>query len=56
LEHGQPHAIVHANIACLIPIQSMTAIPVRHWIEILEEVCHIQIVKSGFDLMFKACI
>jgi glycolate oxidase iron-sulfur subunit len=37
LEHGQPDIIVTANIGCLNHIQSMTDIPVRHWIEILDQ-------------------
>jgi glycolate oxidase iron-sulfur subunit len=36
LESGQPDVIATANIGCLTHIQSMTSIPVRHWIEILD--------------------
>jgi glycolate oxidase iron-sulfur subunit len=36
LESTQPDVIVTANIGCLTHIQSMTSIPVRHWIEILD--------------------
>ena len=36
LEGTQPDVIVTANIGCLTHIQSMTSIPVRHWIEILD--------------------
>jgi len=37
LECGHPDMIVTANIGCLTHLQSMTAIPVRHWIEVLDE-------------------
>lgn len=36
LESVQPDVIATANIGCLTHIQSNTAIPVRHWIEILD--------------------
>jgi len=36
LEGVQPDVIATANIGCLTHIQSNTAIPVRHWIEILD--------------------
>ena len=36
LEIVQPDVIATANIGCLMHIQSNTAIPVRHWIEILD--------------------
>ncbi|MEY4563574.1 MAG: glycolate oxidase subunit GlcF [Pseudomonadota bacterium] len=33
----KPQAIVSANIGCIQHLQSGTAIPVRHWIEVLDE-------------------
>jgi glycolate oxidase iron-sulfur subunit len=36
LESAGPDVIATANIGCLTHIQSMTPIPVRHWIEILD--------------------
>lgn len=36
LESAEPDVIATANIGCLTHIQSMTSIPVRHWIEILD--------------------
>jgi glycolate oxidase iron-sulfur subunit len=36
LESLEPDVIVTANIGCLTHIQSMTSIPVRHWIEMLD--------------------
>ena len=35
LEHGQPACIATANIGCHTHIRSGTALPVRHWIELL---------------------
>jgi glycolate oxidase iron-sulfur subunit len=37
LESAGPDVIATANIGCLTHIQSMTSIPVRHWIEILDK-------------------
>ncbi|HKQ24681.1 MAG TPA: glycolate oxidase subunit GlcF [Burkholderiales bacterium] len=37
LESGKPELLATANIGCLTHIQSRTALPVRHWIELLEE-------------------
>lgn len=37
LESGQPVAIATANIGCLTHIQGGTGLPVRHWIELLDE-------------------
>ncbi|MCP5245669.1 MAG: glycolate oxidase subunit GlcF, partial [Burkholderiales bacterium] len=45
LESGSPQQILTANIGCLMHIQSGTALPVRHWIEVLEEHIH----KDGID-------
>ena len=38
LEAGQPDAIATANIGCLIHLQSATKTPVKHWIELLQDV------------------
>lgn len=37
LESGKPALLATANIGCLTHIQSGTALPVRHWIELLDE-------------------
>ena len=37
LESGCPETIATANIGCLAHLQSGTALPVRHWIEILDD-------------------
>ncbi|MEO7742442.1 MAG: glycolate oxidase subunit GlcF [Usitatibacter sp.] len=37
LESGHPELVATANIGCLAHIQSGTARPVRHWIELLDE-------------------
>ena len=34
---GAPQAILSANIGCITHLQSGTATPVRHWIEVLDE-------------------
>jgi glycolate oxidase iron-sulfur subunit len=36
LASGAPTAILTANIGCQMHIQSATALPVRHWIEALD--------------------
>ncbi|HSD96031.1 MAG TPA: glycolate oxidase subunit GlcF [Sulfuricaulis sp.] len=36
LESGRPDTIVTANIGCLAHIQTGTALPVRHWIEVVD--------------------
>jgi glycolate oxidase iron-sulfur subunit len=33
----QPQAIISANIGCITHLQSGTATPVRHWVEVLDE-------------------
>ena len=38
LESGGPNMIVTANIGCLLQLQSTASVPVRHWIEVLDEV------------------
>jgi glycolate oxidase iron-sulfur subunit len=37
LESGKPEQIVTANIGCLMHLQNGTTIPVKHWIELLDE-------------------
>ena len=37
LSSGSPQAILTANIGCQTHLQSATALPVRHWIEAVEE-------------------
>ena len=37
LEALQPEVIVSANIGCITHLQSGTATPVRHWVEVLDE-------------------
>jgi glycolate oxidase iron-sulfur subunit len=37
LSELQPQAIVSANIGCITHLQSGTATPVRHWVELLDE-------------------
>lgn len=37
LESGQPERILTANIGCLAHLQSATNLPVKHWIEALDE-------------------
>ncbi|MBI3778730.1 MAG: glycolate oxidase subunit GlcF [Gammaproteobacteria bacterium] len=37
LESGRPDVIVTANIGCLAHLQSRAVLPVRHWIEILDD-------------------
>jgi glycolate oxidase iron-sulfur subunit len=37
LESGGPEAIATANIGCLAHMQTGTQLPVRHWVEVLEE-------------------
>ncbi|MEG2045860.1 MAG: glycolate oxidase subunit GlcF [Comamonas sp.] len=36
-EGGAPAAILSANIGCITHLQSGTAVPVRHWVEVLDE-------------------
>jgi glycolate oxidase iron-sulfur subunit len=33
----QPAAILSANIGCIVHLQSGTPVPVRHWVEVLDE-------------------
>ena len=32
-----PAAILSANIGCIVHLQSGTDVPVRHWVEVLDE-------------------
>ena len=41
LESGKPDAILTANIGCQAHLQSVTELPVRHWIEAIDESLHI---------------
>jgi glycolate oxidase iron-sulfur subunit len=38
LQASRPQVIASANIGCITHLQSGTALPVRHWIELLDEV------------------
>ena len=38
LQAGQPEMIVTANIGCLTHLQSGSAVPVKHWIEVMDDV------------------
>ena len=40
LQSGSPAQIVSANIGCQTHLQSGTDLPVRHWIELLDEALH----------------
>ena len=37
LEATAPEVIVSANIGCITHLQSGTATPVRHWVELLDD-------------------
>ncbi len=37
LNQGQPRTIISANIGCITHLQSGTAVPVRHWVEVLDQ-------------------
>lgn len=37
LDETDPHVIASANIGCIVHLQSGTNIPVKHWIEMLDE-------------------
>ncbi len=37
LESGSPELIATANIGCLVHLQAGTSLPVRHWIQIVDE-------------------
>lgn len=38
LENGQPDVITTANIGCLMHIETRAKVPVRHWIELIDEI------------------
>ena len=40
LQSGKPAQIVSANIGCQLHLQSGTDLPVRHWIELLDDALH----------------
>jgi glycolate oxidase iron-sulfur subunit len=42
LENLEPHCIVSANMGCIQHLQSGTSIPVKHWIEVLDEVLDLE--------------
>ena len=37
LQSGQPDVIATANVGCQLHLESQSGIPVKHWIELLEE-------------------
>ena len=37
---SKPAAILSANIGCIVHLQSGTDVPVRHWVEVLDEALH----------------
>jgi glycolate oxidase iron-sulfur subunit len=37
LEAGQPELIATANLGCLTHLQSGSAIPVKHWVELIDQ-------------------
>jgi glycolate oxidase iron-sulfur subunit len=37
LESGAPQMIVTANIGCLLHLESAASVPVKHWVEVLDE-------------------
>ena len=39
LSSGQPELIVTANIGCQMHLQERSAVPVKHWIEVVDEAC-----------------
>ena len=49
LESGAPQEIATANIGCLSHVQSGTRLPVRHWIELVEE----RLAKTGDGPQFR---
>jgi glycolate oxidase iron-sulfur subunit len=47
LESGRPELIATANIGCLVHIQGGTALPVRHWVEVLDRALEDPRVRTG---------
>jgi glycolate oxidase iron-sulfur subunit len=39
LEAGEPELVATANIGCLMHLRTGTRLPVKHWIELLDEAC-----------------
>jgi len=37
LQQGEPDLIVTSNIGCQLHLESASKVPVRHWIELLEQ-------------------
>jgi glycolate oxidase iron-sulfur subunit len=42
LQEAKPSQIISANIGCITHLQSGTATPVRHWVEVLDDALHTQ--------------
>jgi glycolate oxidase iron-sulfur subunit len=47
LQNGKPAQIVTANIGCQTHLQSGTALPVRHWVELLDEAMELDTGRAG---------
>jgi glycolate oxidase iron-sulfur subunit len=47
LHATEPEMIVSGNIGCLTHLQSGTEIPVRHWIELIDEALQAAATKSA---------
>jgi glycolate oxidase iron-sulfur subunit len=47
LQNGKPTQIVTANIGCQTHLQSGTALPVRHWVELLDEAMELDTGRDG---------
>jgi glycolate oxidase iron-sulfur subunit len=47
LESGRPELIATANIGCLVHLQAGTALPVRHWVEVLDRALEDPRVRTG---------
>jgi glycolate oxidase iron-sulfur subunit len=37
LEEGEPEVIATANVGCLVHLAERAKVPVRHWIELVDE-------------------
>lgn len=42
LTRGQPACIATANIGCLAHLQAGTELPVRHWVELVDDYCRVE--------------
>jgi glycolate oxidase iron-sulfur subunit len=52
LTEGDPREIVTANIGCQTHLQSATARPVRHWIELVDDrLLSVQVTKDGDEIL-----